>query len=132
MVMPRRCARSCALVSRSAMARIAMRSMTTSILRGHPPRRPLARAAARGRLGDQFALEFGQRREDAEDQAAVGGAGVDLGAGASEHAQADTTGAQFVHGSHQMFQVASEAVELPDDEGVARLQRLQAGIQARA
>ena len=39
-------ARSCALVSRSAMACIAMRSMATSILRGLPPRRPLACAAA--------------------------------------------------------------------------------------
>ena len=61
------------------------------------------RQAGAGAFDDQFALEFGQRREDAEDQAAVGGAGVDLGAGAGEHAQADTAGAQFVHGRHQMF-----------------------------
>ena len=134
-VMPRRCARSCALVSRSAMARIAMRSMATSILRGRPPRRPLARAAARparvrstisSRSNSASAAKMPKIRRP------LAGAGVDLGAGASQHAQADTAGAQFVHGRHQMFQVASEAVQLPDDEGVARLQRLEAGIQARA
>ena len=59
-------------------------------------------------------------------------AGIGQGVGASEHAQADTAGAQFVHGGQQMFQVTPQAVELPDDEGVARLQRLQAGLQARA
>ena len=32
---------------------------------------------------------------------------------------------------NQMFQVTSQAVKLPDDEGIAWLQRLQAGIQAR-
>ena len=45
--MPRRFARSCATVSRSAMARIALRSVVTSVFWGLPPILPLARAAAR-------------------------------------------------------------------------------------
>ena len=50
----------------------------------------------------------------------------------SAPAPADTAGVQLVHGGHQMFQVASQAIQLPDDEGTARLQRLQAGLQTRA
>ena len=43
---PRRCATSVVLASRSTMAAIAMRSAAFVILRGRPPRRPRARAAA--------------------------------------------------------------------------------------
>ena len=91
------------------------------------------RQAGAGALDDQFALEFGQGCEDAEDQAAVGGAGVDLGAGASQHVQADTPRARSSSTVFtRCFRSRPRRVEPPDDEGVARLQRLQAGLQARA
>ena len=68
-VIPSRRARSCAFVSRAAIALIAICSMARSILRGRPPWRPLARAAARpaGAFGNELALEFGQRGENRED-----------------------------------------------------------------
>jgi hypothetical protein len=39
---------------------------------------------------------------------------------------------QFLDRRHQVFQVASQAVEFPDDERVTRLQGLEAGLQARS
>ena len=83
-------------------------------------------------LGDQFAPELGHSREDAKSQAAVGSCGVDLGAGAGEHPQAAAAVLQFLDCHYQMLRVASQAVQFPDDEGVARLQGLQAGLQAWA
>ena len=96
--------------------------------------RPLARAAARraGALGDQLTLEFGQRREDAEDQTPVCGGRVDLGPGAREHSKTHTAVAQLIDGAHQVLQITAQPVELPHDQCVARLQRLQAGLEARA
>ena len=44
--------------------------------------------------------------------------------------QADTTAVRLRDHCHQTFQVASQAVQLPVDEGVARLQGFQTGPQA--
>ena len=133
--MPRRFAKSCATVSRSAMARIAMRSVVTSIFWGaHSPPGTCRSQAGASALGDQLALELCQCREDAKDQAAVGRRGVDFGSGSGsgEHPQADAAAVQLIDRRHEMFQAAPQAVELPDDERVARLQGLQAGLQPRA
>ena len=132
-VMPRRCARSRALVLRSAMARIAMPSVATSILRGLPPKRPLARAAAKPA---RVRLAIGSRSNSAKAAkmpktrrplAVV----VSISApAAGEHAQAGAAAVQLVDRRRQLLQVASRAVQLPDDEGVAWLQGFQTGLQA--
>ena len=94
--------------------------------------RPGRRKASAGAFDDEFALELRQRREDPEHQTPVRSGGVDLGAGAREYAKTHAAGAQLVHGAHQVLQIASEPVELPHDERVSRLQRLEAGVEARA
>ena len=71
---------------------------------------------------------LGERREDSKDQATVGRRGVIFGA--SEHAQAVTAAVQLLDRRHKMFQAASQAAQLSDDESVARLQGLQEGLQA--
>lgn len=67
-----------------------------------------------GAFGDQVAFELGECREDVEHEPAVRGAGVDLGAGAGEHAETDATPVQVVDERDEVFQVAAEAVELRD------------------
>ena len=56
-----------------------------------------------GAFAGQLPLELGQRREDAEHEAAG-------------HPQACPAGRQVLHGVDQVGEVAAEAVELPDDE----------------
>ena len=57
---------------------------------------------------------------------------VDLGAGAREHSKTHTAFAQLIDGVHQVLQITAQPIELPHDQCVARLQRLQAGLEARA
>lgn len=82
-LIPKRFTKSCTMVSRSR------HGVHRHAQRGHVPHAgpgaqtpPGARhsQAGAGALGDQF----GQHREDARDQAAVGSRGVDLGAGSGE------------------------------------------------
>src|SRR3954452_21427291 len=82
--------------------------------------------ASHGALPDQLALELGQGREDAEDQPAAGGGGVDLGALTSQDAQADAGVAEILPRIDEMSQVTAEPVELPDHEDIALTQRLEA------
>ena len=82
-----------------------------------------------GALADQFALELRQGGEDAEDEAAGRGCRVDLRALACQHAQADAAVRQFLHDIHQVVQVAPEAIQFPDDQGIALAQRLEAGVK---
>ena len=84
-----------------------------------------------GALGDQFALELGERGKNAEREAAIGGRRVDLRARAGQHLQPDAPGSQVLDRIDQVTQVASEPVELPEHQRVAGLDRLQAGGQAR-
>ena len=70
-------------------------------------------------LADQFALELRQGSEDAEDKAAGRGCRVDLCALARQHAQADPTLRELLHNTDEMVQVPPEAIELPDDQGIA-------------
>ena len=85
-----------------------------------------------GAFPDQLLLELGQRREDAEHEAAGRGRGVDLRPLAGEHPQAHLAGRQVLHGVDQMGEVAAKAVELPDDEQVVVPERSQAayGVDA--
>jgi len=84
-----------------------------------------------GALGDQFAFELGESREDAESETAIGGGRVDLRAGTGQHLQPDTARPEILRRRHEVTQIATEPVELPDDERVAWLERLQAGGEAR-
>ena len=81
-------------------------------------------------LGDEFALELGERGEDAEDEFAGGRRRVDRRALAGQYAQSDTAGREVVHGVDEMPKIAPEPIELPHHERVALAQRLQAGGEA--
>ena len=81
---------------------------------------------------DQLALEFRQGRKNPEDQLATGRRGVDAGALAGQDFQADAGLRERLGGIDQMFEVASQAVELPDDERIAVPQCLQTGGEGRA
>ena len=74
--------------------------------------RPRGREPGQGAFADQLPLELGQRREDAEHEAAGRGGGVDLRALAGEHPQAHAAGRQVLHGVDQVGQGTAEAVEL--------------------
>ena len=94
--------------------------------------RPRGREPGQGAFTDQLPLELGQRREDAEHEAAGRRGGVDLRALPSEHPQAHAAGREVLHGVDQVGEVAAEAVELPDDEHVARPERAHAAVEPRS
>jgi hypothetical protein len=92
---------------------------------GRPPRRPRARAAARpapGAFADEVAFELGEGGEDVEDEFAAGGGGVDR---LLEAAEPDAAVGEAGDGVDQVPQGAAEAVEFPDDQGVARRRLVQ-------
>ena len=60
------------------------------------------------------------------------GGGIDLRALPGEHPQAHAAGRQGLHSVDQVGKVATEAVELPDDEHVARSARAHAAVESRA
>jgi hypothetical protein len=64
----------------------------------------------------EVAFELGQGREDVEDELAAGGGGVDR---LLEAAEPDPAVGQAADGVDQVPQRAAEAVQLPDDQGVA-------------
>ena len=94
-------------VSRCAIAAWASRTWAFDSANVLPPLRPRARAA--GRCG-----------------------GLDLRALPGEHPQAHAAGRQVLHGVDQVGEVATEAVELPDNEHVARSERTHAAVESRA
>ena len=99
-------------------------SFAAVILNGAPPLRPRARAARNTgfrTLDDERPLELGQGRKDPEHQFAGGSRGVDHGALAGEHLQADATRRQVVYQVDQVMQVAAEPVQFPGDDAVFRL-----------
>ena len=79
--------------------------------------RPRGREAGQGAFTDQLPLELGQRREDAEYEAAGRRGGVDLRALPGEHPQAHAAGRQILHG---VDQVGKGAAERRKDAQVAR------------
>ena len=82
-----------------------------------------------GAFADQFTLEFRQGGEDAEDEAAGRGCRVDLRALARQYTQADPTLRELLHDTHEMVQVAPKAIQLPDDQGIALAQCLEAVVK---
>ena len=68
-------------------------------------------------LLDEGRLVLGHQREDAEDELAVRGGGVDDPVGQQLHP--DVAGRQRGDDLDQVAEVAAEPVDLPDDEGVA-------------
>jgi hypothetical protein len=69
-----------------------------------------------GALAHQVAFELGQGGEDVEDKLAAGGGGVDR---LLERPEPDAALSQAGDDVDQMAQGAAEAVEFPDDQGVA-------------
>ena len=91
---------------------------------------PGGRQASPCPLGDQFALDFRQGCEDPEHQPSVRRRRVDLRTGACQHLQPHFAAAQIIHHRYQVPEIPPESVQLPDGQGVAGLQRLQAGLEA--
>jgi hypothetical protein len=75
-----------------------------------------------GALADQVALELGQRGEHVEDELAAWPGGVDR---LLQAAEPDPAVGQPGDGVDQMPKGPAEAVELPDDQGVAGAQLVQ-------
>ena len=96
----------------------------------HATPSPCCSQTGRGAFGYQLALELGKSGEDAKGEPAVGRRGVDLGASAGQHLEADAAQAQVLGRGDQMPKVAAEAIELPEHQGVAGLEGLQACQQA--
>ena len=83
-----------------------------------------------GPLPDQLALEFGECCENAKHQPPADRCGVDIGSLAGEDAETDLALHQIMHGVDKMAQVAPEAVEFPDDQGIILAQGFEAGLKA--
>ena len=119
---------------------LAHRGHSEPHLRGRHRERPAPgpssstrRGEARDRaLGDQLALKFCQGSEDAEDELARRGGGVDRSTLTCEDFQADVASSEVVDGVDQVVQVSAKPVELPDHERVTVAKRFQALGQARA
>lgn len=98
---------------------------------GRPPVRPRARAADKSSLSalaDQFALEFGQRREQIEHEPPLRVGGVDRIVQAE---QADLALHQVARQFDQVLERAAQAVDLPDDEHIARPHLPQQLVEGR-
>ena len=86
---------------------------------GRPPSLPAGPGRVEpgpGPLADEVPLELGQGREDVEDQLPAAGRRVDA---LLEAPEADLPFLELPHGVDQVPDAAAQAVELPDDEGVA-------------
>ena len=118
-------------VSRRAIAAWASRTWAFDSANVLPPLRPRGREPGQGAFADQLPLELGQRREDAEHEADGRRGGVDLRALPGEHPQAHAAGRQVLHGVDQVGEDAAEAVELPDDEHVARPEHAHTAVESR-
>ena len=81
-------------------------------------------------LPDQFALEFREGREHAEDQPPLRARRVDGGPFAGQHLQADAPRLQVIHNPHQLRHRAAQPVQLPDVQHVARLAGGEGGDKA--
>ena len=118
-------------MSRWAIAAWASRTWAFDSANFLPPWRPRGREPGQGAFTDQLPLELGQRREDAKHEATGRRGGVDLRALPGEHPQAHAAGRQVLHGVDQVGEVSAEAVELPDNEHVARPERAHAAVEPR-
>jgi hypothetical protein len=75
-----------------------------------------------GAFADEVAFELGQGREDVEDELAAGSGGIDR---LLEAAEPDAARSQAGDGVNEVPEGAAEAVEFPDDQGVAGAQLIQ-------
>jgi glycine/D-amino acid oxidase-like deaminating enzyme len=80
-------------------------------------------------FADEVAFEVGQGGEDVEDELAAGGGGVDR---LLEAAEPDPAISQPSDRVDQVAQGAAEAVEFPDDQGVAGPELVQELLENRA
>jgi hypothetical protein len=80
-------------------------------------------------LADQVPLELRQRAEDVEDELAAAGRRIDR---LPDAAEADLLGLQGGDRLDQVLERAAQAIELPDDQGVARAEERQRLGQAGA
>ena len=119
-------------MSRCAIAAWASRTWAFDSANVLPPLRPRGREPGQGAFADQLPLELGQRREDAEHEAAGRRGGVDLRTLPGEHPQAHAAGRQVLHGVDQVSEGAAEAVEFPDNEHIARPERAHAAVEPLA
>src|SRR3954470_11405345 len=85
----------------------------------HPAARPGSLQTCMGALHDEIPLELCQGPEDMEHELAATGRGVDL---LLERPEADALLLQLSHGLDQMGEGATQPVQPPDHEGVARSQ----------
>jgi hypothetical protein len=83
---------------------------------------PSSRQPSRRAFADEVALELGQGREDVKDELAARRSGVDRFLEATEP---NTAVGQAGDGVDQVPQRAAEAVEFPDDQGIAGPQLVQ-------
>ena len=95
-------------VSRWAIAAWASRTWAFDSANFLPPLRPRALESSQGAFPDQLLFELGQRREDAEHEAAGSGGGIDLRALIGEHPQAHAAGGEVLHGVDQMGEIAAD------------------------
>jgi hypothetical protein len=82
-----------------------------------------------GPFADQVAFELGQGREHMEDQLAARGGGVDR---LMEAVEPDAALGQSGDGVDQVAQGAAQAVEFPDDRGIAGAQLVQDLVEGGA
>ena len=75
-----------------------------------------------GAFADEVAFELGQGGKDMEDELAAGGGGVDR---LLQAAESDAAVGQAGDGVDQVAEGAAEAVQFPDDQGVAGPQLVQ-------
>jgi hypothetical protein len=87
---------------------------------------PGGRQPGGGAFADEVAFELGQGAKDVEDELAAGGGGVDR---LLQTAEPDATVGESGDGVDQMPEGAAEAVEFPDDQGIAGAQLVQKLLQ---
>lgn len=124
------------MVSGSPMEVAAKRTLTGVILNGRPPVpvRPRARAAANPAMmrSEMNSRSYSVSSDDAEDELAGCGGGVDRRALPGQNFQPDATGGEVSDDGDQAAQVPAEPAQLPHHHGVTIAQPLQSGRQLRA
>ena len=80
-------------------------------------------------LANELAFKLGERREDAENEPTRWSGGVDLRALPRQDPKSDLAVRELLHDVHEVAEVTSEAIELPDDERIFRAKRLEAPVE---
>ena len=88
--------------------------------------------SSEGPFPDQLSFEFRQSREEREDQLSAGRRRVDAGPLAGEHPDPDVPVVEVLHQVDEMAEIATEAIEPPDDDHVSLPRRLEEGGEPRA